>query len=190
MPWLCVLVQGVAIVGSILPAVGMTPSAVVAQTFGAQVSHAQDASVLYDGKVLDTQLGLGGRLELPLFGLLRTGVLANARIVASLDRFFPDCDSLLGGASGCSYWEFNADLAAPLSLGSVEPYVGGGLNVGRTRFTSDAAGPRSFSDTELGLNLLGGLRFSLGAVTPFAEARAELSGGEQFVLTGGVLIGG
>ena len=46
---------------------------------------------------------------------------------------------------------------------------------------------RSASDTDLGLNLLGGTLFGRGKVNPFVELRVELAGGEQFVLTGGVL---
>jgi hypothetical protein len=42
----------------------------------------------------------------------------------------------------------------------------------------------------VGLNLLGGLKFALGSLSSYAEGRFELGGGEQLVLTFGVLVGG
>ena len=46
---------------------------------------------------------------------------------------------------------------------------------------------RDSSDTDLGINLLAGTQFGTKAVTPFVELRVELAGGEQFVITGGLL---
>lgn len=42
-------------------------------------------------------------------------------------------------------------------------------------------------DTEIGLNLPVGDKFVLASLTPFAELRVEAGGGEQVVLTGGLL---
>lgn len=60
------------------------------------------------------------------------------------------------------------------------PYLGGGLNIARVE-----AG--TLEDTELGVNIVGGSKFDAEGVTPFVEARVEIEGGEQFVLTGGFL---
>lgn len=43
------------------------------------------------------------------------------------------------------------------------------------------------SATEIGANVLGGLRFSVGRFPVFAEFRVEAGGGKQFVINGGVL---
>jgi hypothetical protein len=66
--------------------------------------------------------------------------------------------------------------------------VGAGLNLAHV--SVDVPGVPGGSDTDLGLNALAGLRFPLGTFSAFAEARAELGGGKQLVLTFGALLGG
>lgn len=132
-------------------------------SIGAQVSFAEDAD-----------LGVGARVEVGLPQL-------SPRIFAigSFDWFFPD---------GFDYFEINANLgySVPVTSTSISPYVGGGLNFARV--SVDVFGD-SHSDTDLGLNVLGGMKFKPAAArfTPFVEARFELSGGEQFVISGGIL---
>ena len=60
------------------------------------------------------------------------------------------------------------------------PYAGGGLNIAYSSRSGS-------SDVDPGFNLLGGTLLGSGPVHPFVEVRFELAGGEQFVLTGGVL---
>jgi hypothetical protein len=90
--------------------------------------------------------------------------------LASFDYFFPGDDF--------RYWELNGNLTYALG-GDLQPYVGGGLNLAHLGLRG--AG----SDTNVGLNLLGGIRVSRRV---FAEGRVELGGGKQFVLTVGVLL--
>lgn len=70
------------------------------------------------------------------------------------------------------------------------PYVGGGLNFARWSMDIPAELKPfiegSASDTELGLNLIGGAEFGVGRFKPFAELRAQISGGEQVVLAAGI----
>lgn len=129
----------------------------------------------------DTDFGLGARLELGLPNLLTTqGPFSNTYLIGSFDWFFPDCNE-------CTYWEINANLAVPITATSIDPYAGAGLNIAHI---SVETGVGDVSDTEVGLNLLGGIRFDLGTLGAFTEGRFELGGGEQFVLTFGVLVGG
>lgn len=142
-----------------------------AQAFGVQGSWGDDAD-----------FGIGARLELGLPNLLTTeGPLSNTYLIGSFDWFFPDCDE-------CTYWELNANLAVPITATSIDPYAGLGLNIAHVSF--DTGVGTDVSDTDVGLNLLGGLRFNLGTLSAFTEGRFELGGGEQFVLTFGVLVGG
>jgi opacity protein-like surface antigen len=130
----------------------------------------------------DTDFGIGARVELGLPNLFTTqGALANTYLIGSFDWFFPDCDE-------CTYWELNANLAVPITAASIDPYVGAGLNIAHVSFDVGPTG--DVSDTDVGLNLLGGLRFNLGTLGAFTEGRFELGGGEQFVLTFGVMVGG
>ena len=136
---------------------------------GAQLSWADDA-----------EFGLGARAVVDL-----TPFTNGLEAIGSFDYFFPD--QPLG--ADIDYWEINANLAYLFrGVPSLAPYLGGGLNVAHASVSVDALGvPVGGSDTELGLNLLGGARINLGRVKPFAEMRVELGGGEQFVIAGGVL---
>ena len=119
----------------------------------------------------DSDFGLGARAALAVPSVHR-----GFEAILSADYFFIDCDD-------CSYIEINANGALNLASESLNPYVGAGLNIAR-----GAVG--DFSNTEVGLNLLGGLKFPGASMTPFAEARLTVGGGEQFVITGGILFGG
>jgi len=101
----------------------------------------------------------------------------------SFDYFFPS-----GGAGvDVKYWEINGNVGyrIPNMRGNLAPYVGGGLNIAHA---SASSGGVSVSDTKAGLNLLAGTTFGRAAskTKPFLEGRVTLSGGEQFVLTGGI----
>lgn len=93
--------------------------------------------------------------------------------------FFPGGDA--------TYLEANGNVAYRIrGVTGVAAYVGGGLNIAHS--SADIAGGGSRSDTELGLNVLGGARFGIGPrLKGFTELRIELSGGDQFVVAFGVL---
>lgn len=145
--------------------------------FGPQLSWAEDA-----------ELGIGGRavIEVP-------ALLANLAIHGSFDYFFIDDFAGFGVEADASYWELNGNAVYGFNLPaapSVTPYIGAGINVAHISGDVSIGGESGdFSDTELGLNILGGSQFDVGSVTPYVELRIEAGGGEQFVITGGVLIG-
>jgi hypothetical protein len=151
---------------AVLAALCLAPAALAAQgapRLGGQVSVAQDVNA-----------GLGVRLELPLSPALARDL----RVAVAFDYFFPD--------SPLNYWELNTDLAWGFHLAgtSLTLYAGAGLNIARSSL-SDV--PRS-GVTDVGVNLLGGVRFSTAArLTPFVELRPELGGGDRLVLTGGIM---
>jgi opacity protein-like surface antigen len=135
--------------------------------FGGQLSFGSDQDV-----------GLGGRL------LANVSSLEHWDFIGTFDWFFPD--EPVG--QDRTYWEVNGNLAYNFDIAgapSISPYVGGGLNI--AHFSREDADGSGNSDTDLGLNLLGGLQFEAKAVTPFVELRVELSGGDQLVITGGLL---
>ncbi len=145
----------------------LSPGALQAQVgVGGQLSWAEDA-----------ELGIGAR---GTFGLPSTVPL---EIHGSVDYFFPPEE--LAGVN-VTYWEANANLVYMFQIPAspVAPYAGGGLNFAYG--SRDIPGEDS-SNTEIGLNLLGGAKFNLGPVTPFGEMRFELNGGEQFVISAGAL---
>ncbi len=147
---------------------------------------------LFGASQLDAQARVGGQLsfvsdqDLGVVARLHVGLRSAERlaIIGTFDWFFPDEPP----SEDRSYWELNGNLAYFFKVegsSSLAPYAGGGLNIAHKSKEFDDG--RSASDTDLGLNLLGGTLFGRGKVNPFVELRVELAGGEQFVLTGGVL---
>jgi hypothetical protein len=122
----------------------------------------------------ETDLGIGGRVHIDL----GSGV-PNLEFQGAFDLFFPD--------GPADYWEINGNVWYRIETrggSSAVPYVGGGLNIGH-RDAPDFGG-----DTDLGVNLGGGVRFPFENTTPFIEARFTVGGAEQLVIGGGVLFGG
>lgn len=146
---------------------------------GAVVASPADAQVKF-GTVLnwgdDADFGLGAKLN---FGVGNITDRADIEGQVAFDYYFPD---------GFDYWTLTGSGIYSLTpSGSVAPHVGAGLGLGRT---SVSVGTFSGSDTQLFLNLLGGLRFkAMGNVVPFTEARLQIGDGSQFVLSGGVFFG-
>lgn len=141
-----------------------------------------DAQLRFGGQLSfgsESDFGIGARTE---FGL--ESLYENLFGIASLDYFFIDCPS----SASCSYIELNANAALPIPLeGSpLNPYVGAGLHLARAAVS---VGDISNSDSEIGLNLLAGSKFPAEGRrwTPFAELRLGISGGEQLVISGGIL---
>ena len=127
--------------------------------FGAQVDWGDNSD-----------FGIGGRLE---HGLAKLFPNTPLRAAASFDYFFP--------SSNVNYWEINYNWFYQLKADALTPYAGGGLVLAY-------ASANGNSNSDLGVNLGGGLKFKTGSsLTPFIEARVELGAGEQFVLTGGLL---
>lgn len=147
----------------------LTPGALQAQiSIGGQVSWGDDS---------DLGLGARGTFRLPTKA-------APLEIIGTVDYFFP------GDVAGLdlTYWEINANLVylfrvpAPI----VTPYAGAGLNLAHASIDGGTPGVE-LSDTQLGLNFLGGAKFNVGSVTPFGELRMEFDGGDQFLISAGVL---
>ncbi len=155
-------------------------AAVVAAGLVAQAANAQTAAVRpirfgvqADWATDNVDFGVGARVVYPGFASV-VGV-NGLEAYGSFDYFFP--------GSGLTYWEINPGVTYNVTLAGVtgfSPYVGGGLGIAHA-----AAG--GVSDTRVGLNLLGGGRFTIGKLSAFAEGRVELSGGEHFVATFGFL---
>ena len=148
----------VALVGMMV-----APGVVQAQTMaGPFLAYTDDAEAF----------GLGGFISIPLPALN-----PNISLVPDFTWFFPDAGNL---------FEVNGDLMYSFAVSPdspVMPFAFAGLNI--ARYSVDIGGT-NFSDTNVGINLGGGVNFSAGSVNPFAGAKVELEGGESFVLFGGL----
>lgn len=114
---------------------------------------------IFDGE----DLLLGGQFAIPL--------IEQVEFYPSADVYLPDDGTLLG---------FNADLRymIPTQEG-FSVYAGGGLNL----LYRSIAG---VSDTDLGVNLIGGAKTEMGTIHPFAEGRAIIHGESSFQLVVGL----
>lgn len=154
----------------------------VALLFAAGAANAQ---VRFGGQVSwgdDTDLGIGVRLE-----YVPRSIVGNTPIfsAAHFDYFFPDNGGVFGGVD-VTYWEINYNVYYQFRAPSLTPYAGGGLHVSRW---SVSVGGVSADNTDVGLNLGGGLKFKTrGKLTPFVEGRFTIGGDvEQLILTGGLV---
>ena len=130
--------------------------------FGVQLSWADDA-----------ELGVGGRIRHSWRSLFPRAPVTGQ---FSVDIFFPGND--------IDYLELNYNVVynfTPASAPRLNPYLGGGLNFARVSVGNG-------NESDIGLNIVGGANFRTSSrVTPFVEIRLEAGGGEQLVLTGGIL---
>src|SRR5437899_2225369 len=133
----------------------------------------------------DVDFGIGARGVFPLHSLFPKTPLDG---IVSFDYFFPSHPS----GTSAHYWEINGNVAYRFTVparSSFRPYAGGGLNVAHASASATVGTTTvSASDTNAGLNLLGGTTFKLkgSKLTPFVDARGEIGGGKTFILTGGV----
>jgi opacity protein-like surface antigen len=150
--------------------------AVLAGLFAlALAPEGSEAQVRFGGQLNfadETDFGLGPRVA---FDLEELG--PRFQIIGTWDIYFPENDAV-------DFWELNGNIVYRFDLPEtegVDPYGGGGLNVARTEVGD-------VGDTDLGLNILGGVEFPLASVTPFVELRVTAEGADQFYITGGVLV--
>jgi len=125
----------------------------------------------------DVDFGLGPRI------VVTDPALGEFRFIGSFDLFFPDSPP----GVDIDYWEINGNVVYDFAFESAPklvPYIGTGLNIAHA---SGGIGNLGASDTNIGANLLGGMEFKTGRLRPFVELRVELEGGEQFLVTGGLL---
>jgi hypothetical protein len=114
-------------------------------------------------------IGVGAFIAIPVPQLAE-----GFAIVPDFTWYFPD---------GGDYFEINGDLAYffPVAADSpVEPFAFAGLNI--ARFSPDLGD----SNTEVGLNLGGGVQFAAGSINPFAGAKFAIQDNTGFVIFGGL----
>lgn len=86
--------------------------------------------------------------------------------------YFPDAGD---------YFEINGNVTYdfPLESSTVMPFVLGGLNIGR--YSVDVLG-EDRSNTEVGINLGGGIAFDAGSFRPSVALKVDIGGYEGFVV--------
>ena len=159
---------------------GATPLS--AGGFGIQFSYNNfaDGDPSGDGFSIDgdqTDFGIGARI---VFG-------GNIHFIGSFDYYFIGEDVL--DVFNTKFYEYNGNLAYAFPTLVIRPYVGGGLGLARISFDGDQLDD---SASELGVNVLGGVRFEIPIFSPFFELRYTFYSGDEtlnnrFIVTGGIL---
>lgn len=141
-------------------------------SFGAAVSYGED-----------TDIGIGPRVSLAI----PAGDLGLS-LVGSFDYFFPSDEDADALGVDISYWELSGNLVLdiPAGGGAMAPYLGAGINYAEASGSASGGGLTiSASESEVGANLLAGLRFGSAGASPFLEGRYSTAS-EQIVVAAGV----
>ena len=132
----------------------------------------------------DADLGIGAFVGIPM-----PAIHEDLSFVGDFGFFFPGNGDHEGADH--DYWEANADalFRFPIPDLSFTPWAIAGLNIAHfSGYHRHGESPLddSYSDTEIGLNLGGGVTFGEGPMAPFVGAKFELGGGEGAVIFGGL----
>lgn len=120
----------------------------------------------------DIDFGVGAFASIPAASLS-----PGLSVAPSFVLYFPD---------GASFFEVNGDIVYEFDMPSETsalPFVMAGLNVARLSLDNVFG---SFSETELGLNLGGGIKFRSEKLAPFVGAKFKTGDFDGFVIFGGV----
>lgn len=118
----------------------------------------------------DFDFGIGATLAAQAPGLGQ-----GIGFMADFIVFFPDTD-------GVDYLEINGNVTYdfPIEDSTVLPFALGGLNIARVSVDAGALGDAS--ETDIGVNLGGGISFDLDRFRPSVGVRFEVNGGDGFVV--------
>jgi len=126
----------------------------------------------------DADFGIGGTI-----GAMLPSLGEGIGFMGDVIIFFPGDASLpVVGTVSQNYLEVNANITYdfPLENSTLVPFALGGLNIARA--SVDVSGAGGGSNTDVGLNLGGGITFDAGNFRPSVAGRFEVSGGEGFVV--------
>ncbi|UCF21065.1 MAG: hypothetical protein JSU87_06675 [Gemmatimonadota bacterium] len=140
------------------------------------------ATSLYGQASIGVQGGWGDRFDWAVGGRFTydlTPQLLPVAIIGSFDWYFPEAL----GPLDREYWEINTNAIYLQAAGQTVGYFGVGLNVANFSAEGSAAvESESDSQTEYGLNVLGGVRYKVGRVAPFFETRYTFESSKQLVI--------
>jgi hypothetical protein len=141
---------------------------------GSMAAEAQSGPTYFGPKLMynfdSEDFGIGLHLTKPLTDAIS--------LYPSFDYWFTD--------EGVTSFGVNIDFTYDVPAQSLQwLYLGAGLGIGRT--SVDLPGG-DVSNTDAGLNLIGGFQPASGRIKPFAEARLWIGDGSMFSVVGGLRI--
>lgn len=103
---------------------------------------------------------------------------APIQLSGAFDLYFPEGDVTLFTVDLNGHYVFPTE-------GTISPYAGAGIGITSVSFDERFGGG---SDSDVGLNLVGGIEFQAGSVRPFAQGQFTVGGDfDRFGITGGIL---
>jgi len=195
--------HGTMVAAGLVLAMGLTVTAAQAQTDGGgrafTIGVAGGFAVPTGdfGADFDSEEGMGASLGFNLaasLGFTPSALPIGFRIEGSYNRFGLDAGDELGPGVDADYGviggTINAIVPVP-TTGSVRPYLIGGIGIYRPRLNASEGGVSvNVGEANFGFNAGGGLRFPLGGLTSFVEARLtstkfSVSGSDDIGFEGG-----
>lgn len=153
-------------------------AAVAPSSAQAQIGFVVQANYALDGI---EAFGVGAGVN---FGIGSLTEKHGIRGEATFDYFLPDDYGFGGQGYSYNYWQINAN--ALMDIKAVQNlYVGTGLNYSKASVDYDGVGCDFCSNSDIGLNVIGGYKLGSGKAAPFVQGRLELGGGSNLVVTGG-----
>jgi len=124
------------------------------------------------GDVEEFFLGVDARI-----GLVALPVILNP----AFDYYFTE--------GNLNVYQFSINALYPLRYPGMRPYIGGGIGISRISIDRDGRRLGAFdrSDTDVGLNFIGGVVFRTGNLRPFAQGQITFGDLDLFTLSGGLL---
>ncbi len=138
------------------------------------------------------QVEIGPRLGFDLIGDVEEFFIgADARLdLAALPVVLNGAFDIYLVEENLDFWQlsFNAFYEFGLANVAFSPYVGGGIGISRTSLDFDLGDfGNDASDTDIGLNLIGGATFGFGSLKPFAQAQITFGDVDLLTIGGGLL---
>ncbi len=124
------------------------------------------------GDVEEFFLGVDARI-----GLVAVPVILNP----AFDYYFTEGNR--------NVYQFSANVLYPIRYPGMRPYLGGGIGISRISIERDGRqfGPFESSDTDVGLNFIGGVVFRTGNLRPFVQGQITFGDLDLFTVAGGLL---
>lgn len=139
----------------------------------AQIGFVAQASYAVDGV---EEIGIGGGVN---FGIGSLTEKYGIKLETTFDYFLVE--------DPAKFWQINGNLLYDMKA-VPNLYLGAGMNYSKSSvdLPGTACDIVDCSSSDIGLNILGGYKLGAGKMAPFVQAKFELGGGEQFIVTAGI----
>lgn len=147
-------------------------------------ANSADKPMRFGGQILygldDLGLGLGGRFEMDL-----DQYYPNLFLASNFNLYFPDEES----GVDMTAWQLTVNALYKVGQNNnMTFYTGGGLCYDYVKVEVDSSwGSYSADDSEMGIELVGGIKYPIKDFAGFSELKFSIGGFEELIITTGIL---